>query len=148
MCAALGVEKTPPFFLCLTFFALNHKIKFLKFLIIPCNEPLNLSYRLFCCHTERSEVSTKSKCGFFAFSLTLKMTMFEIFRFLSKAQNDKGAPSLRAVFAKTAWQSKKAFEGSKPPPLRRGLEVGFKTHHTAFERACVPLKVLKKHFWF
>ena len=46
--------------------------------------------------------------------------MFEIFRFLSKAQNDKGAPSLRVVFTKTAWQSKKAFE-------------------EAFERACVPL---------
>ena len=96
-------------------------------------------------------------CGFFAFYRKLKMTMFEIFRFVltHSAQNDKGAPSLRAVFAKTAWQSKKAFRGLLtleaqsplpcggllliPPPLRRGLGVGFKTHHTTFERACVPL---------
>ena len=94
MCAAQSRRRySLRLFLCLKFFALNHKIKILKFLDIPYNEPLNLSYRLFCqndkalviltcffCHTERSEVSIKiqsAKLHFKSvdFSLTLKMTM-------------------------------------------------------------------------
>ncbi len=54
---------------------------------------------LFSCHTERSEVSINLKCDFsalryilnswiFRSQSSLKMTM-EIFRFLTKAQNDK-----------------------------------------------------------
>ena len=64
-----------------------------------------------------------------------------IFRFVltHSAQNDKGAPSLRAVFAKTAWQSKKSLWRLKAPSLAEGVGGGFKTHHTTFERACVPL---------
>ena len=121
MCAALGVEKTPPFFMHEIFVILLLQTKnsmdfspFLqkaqndKFLVITCNEPLNLvilpflSYRqspchidLFRCHTERNEVSINLKCkvallrrilNSVDFSLTLKMTM-EIFAFLQKAQS-------------------------------------------------------------
>ena len=85
-----------------------------------------LSYWFISCHTERSEVSTKSKCkfvplkcGFFTLnlkcvlnsmdiSLTLNMTSGVDFLAVVTpcnppsryAQNDKGVPSLRANFAK------------------------------------------------
>ena len=69
--------------------------KSLNFVILTC-----LCHTLlFSCHTERSEVSTNLKCDFsalryilnswiFRSQSSLKMTM-EIFRFLTKAQNDK-----------------------------------------------------------
>ena len=82
-------------FLCLKFFALNHKIKFLKFLVIPCNEPLNLSYRLFC-QNDKVPKNSKRILNSVDFSLTLKMTMFEIFAFYRKLKMTK-SPKIQSV---------------------------------------------------